>query len=545
MENSQGLAFRNATIWAGNPIRKMQGIMRIKDGAIIEVTGNGQAPGDDFVGRDLTGKHIIPGLIDAHRHFFVSALIANHHDASGWKSRADALEAINAACRASRSPDGWVFFSGMDYSKWKNPTPPTLKEIDAAAGSRLVFASDITLHRALASTEAMKRAKLDRDSLPCAGDIDICRSGELRGTVWEEAHGRILFTMYREMFENYGTEEKREIILREAERCLRMGITHVHDPGIPSDAQRLLDDAQNHTPLKISWAITSRDSLYNPPDEDDETAALHSRHAPRSVKFFLDGAHRTAASMPVMAGVKAMIRAGYDSATQMSLAPFKLLFEQKILLKDGRLAMPYDRFTDSGDLAKRAAVFADKGYRLVIHALGNMAARQAADLINRVRPAGGASVEHLLILDDQDLDIFAGCGSVASLQPGFIPVYADAIERMGAIPYLKPFALGSMKKRGIPICISSDGPCGPDDPLHNARRAADRRKPDGSLLAPDEMISREDALAAVSIGGSLSMGIANDGLCPGAPATFCVVDGDPFSDSSRVIETWIDGARVY
>ena len=65
------------------------------------------------------------------------------------------------------------------------------------------------------------------------------------------------------------------------------------------------------------------------------------------------------------------------------------------------------------------------------------------------------------------------------------------------------------------------------------------------MLDPGEMISQEDALAAASIGGSLSMGIGNNGLCPGAPATFCVVDGDPFSDSSRVEQTWIDGVRVY
>jgi predicted amidohydrolase YtcJ len=307
----------------------------------------------------------------------------------------------------------------------------------------------------------------------------------------------------------------------------------------------LLDDAQGSTPLKISWAVTSRECLYAPPDREDETAALHSRHAPRSVKFFLDGAHRTAASMPVIAGVKAMVRAGCESASQLSLAPLKLLFEQKIHFKDGRLALPYQRFTDDHDLLERAAFFTDKGYRLVIHALGNVAARQAARLINALKPTGGASVEHLLVMDEKDLDCFAGCASVASIQPGFIPGYADAIERMGALPYLKAFALQSMKKRGIPICISSDGPCGPDDPLYNARRAADRMKPDGTMLDPDEMISREDALAAASIGGSLSMGMNNEGLCAGAPATFCVVDGDPFSDSSRVVQTWIDGVRAY
>lgn len=545
MEDCQGMVFRNATIWAGSPIRKIQGTMRIRDSRIISIAGNGESAGDDSRCLDLAGRHIIPGLIDAHRHFFISALTARHGDASGWKSKADALEAIDEACRTDGSNNGWVFFSRMDYSTWKRPTPPGLREIDAAARGRPVFVTDITLHRALASTEAMRRAGLRREILRFSGDIDVRRNGEPKGTVWEEAHGRIMFTMYRDMLQGLSKEEKREMILQEAKRCLQMGITHVHDPGVPSDVQQQLDDARSHTPLKISWAVTSRGCLYNPPDSDDEAAAIHSPHAPKSVKFFLDGAHRTAADMPVVAGIKAMVRAVRESAVRMSTDPLKLLFEQKIVLKGGRLTLPYQRFADDRELLDRASLFADRGYRLVIHALGNIAALQAARLINTLKPSGGASVEHLLVMDERDLDVFAGCASVASIQPGFIPGYADTIERMGSLPYLKPFALQSMKKRGIPICISSDGPCGPDDPLFNARRAADRLKTDGSMLDPGEMISQEDALAAASIGGSLSMGIGNNGLCPGAPATFCVVDGDPFSDSSRVEQTWIDGVRVY
>ena len=103
MEDCQGMVFRNATIWAGSPIRKIQGTMRIRDSRIISIAGNGESAGDDSRCLDLAGRHIIPGLIDAHRHFFISALTARHGDASGWKSKADALEAIDEACRTDGS----------------------------------------------------------------------------------------------------------------------------------------------------------------------------------------------------------------------------------------------------------------------------------------------------------------------------------------------------------------------------------------------------------------------------------------------------------
>ena len=65
------------------------------------------------------------------------------------------------------------------------------------------------------------------------------------------------------------------------------------------------------------------------------------------------------------------------------------------------------------------------------------------------------------------------------------------------------------------------------------------------MFGPEERLSEFQALTAGTIGGSLSLGAVNNGLNEGAPATFCVVDGDPFSDSSRVVQTWIDGKRAY
>jgi len=544
MSRQQEVVLGNAVLWARSPMEKIHGGLRIRDGKILEIFNREQASSTGGPSEDLKGMHIIPGLIDAHRHFFISALLPLYGDAGTWTSKDDALGAIEAACKAGGSDKHWVFFSGFDHTRWKIPTLPRLDEIDAAAFGSPVLAVDTTLHRGLVSTSALRHAGISRNTLRCPIDIDIRRDGTPKGTVWEDALGRVLVTMCREVFQTYSEEEKRKIILDEAARCLQKGLTHVNDPGVPADIQRLLKDAQGHTPLKISWSVTAYDSIFAPPLDSDDADALNSDHAPKSVKFFLDGAYRTAASMPLAGGLKAALMAAKDSVALGSLSPFRLLFEQKITLKNGKIYLPYLRFEDLDDLIGRAKVFTDKGYRLVMHALGNVAGRQAAEVIKKLKPVG-ASVEHLLIMDDEDLDIFAGCGAVASLQPGFIPYYAHDIERQGAIPYLKAFPLRSLLERGVPICISSDGPCAADDPLHTIRRAVDRKKPDGSIFGPEERLSEFQALIAGTIGGSSSLGTVNDGLNEGAPATFCVVDGDPFSDSSRVVQTWIDGKRAY
>lgn len=543
MNQPEELLLRNATIWAGKPIRKIKGYMKIRQGKIAEVT---EHDGDASVkGKDMKNAHIVPGLIDAHRHFFVSALLPLYGNADSWTSKDDALSAIQEACRSRERDKPWIFFSGLDNTRWKRPALPRQHEIDDVAAGSPVLVVDTTFHRGLVSTAALRRIDMSRSALQWPMDIDLCRDGTPKGTIWEYAVGRVLFHMYREMFRSYSEEEKRRIVLDEADRCLQRGLTHVHDPGIPSDVQRIMRDAQAHTRLKMSWSVTDYESLLAPPDVQDDLDALHSDHAPKSAKFFLDGANRTAASMPIIAGLKAALRAAKDSVSTGSFFPLHQLFDQKSTLKGGKIYLPYLRFADTGELVRRAGFFMDRGYRLVMHALGNVAASQAACVVRELGAGAVSSIEHVLVMDHGGLDPFAASGAVASIQPGFIPFYADTIERMGAVPYLKTFPLRSLLDRGVCICISSDGPCAADDPLHNIRRAVDRKKPDGSVLDPEERISEVQALAAGTLGASSSLGLKNDGLCEGASATFCVVDRDPFSESSRVVQTWIEGERVY
>lgn len=543
MGQQKDVVLSNAIVWAGSELKRMQGGMCIRDGKVQKIFRQETAQGESSM--DLGGMHIIPGLIDAHSHFFIAAMLPLGGVASAWTSKHDALEAIEAACRSNGSDKPWVFFSGLDNARWKRSSLPRIHEIDKVSMGSPVLVVDTTCHRGLVSTEALRRTGISRDTLRVPGDIDIHIDGTPKGTVWEDAMSRVLFTMFRENLQTFTDEEKVKLILDEAEKCLRKGLIHVNDPGLPSDIQRLFREAQKHTPLKLSWCVTAFEGLCAPPELKDELDAICSEHAPKSVKFFLDGANRAAASMPVISGVKAAFRAAMDSLSVKNLSPFSLLLEQKSTLRGRKIHMPYLRFNDPDELSRRASLFTEKGYRLVMHALGNVAASQAAQVVKELGVGSSSSIEHVLIMDNEGLDPFASCGAVASIQPGFIPYYADAIEKRGIVPYLKAFPLRSLSERGVRICISSDGPCGADDPLHNIRRAVDRKKADGSVFDPDERISEVQALAAGTFGGSSSLGLKNDGLIEGAAATFCVVDGNPFSDTSRVVQTWIDGKRAY
>jgi len=208
MSHQQEIMLRNAVLWSRTPITKIRGGMRIRDGKIVEIFNHERDSPGEGSSVDLKGMHVIPGLIDAHQHFFLSAMLRLYGDASTWKSKNDALGAIEAACKSNKSDAGWIFFSGMDHTKWVNPYLPRLEEIDAVALGLPVVVTDISCHHGIISTEALRRSGIHRDSLRFPVDIDINSNGTLKGTIWEDGLHRMLVTMLREILQRYSEEEK-------------------------------------------------------------------------------------------------------------------------------------------------------------------------------------------------------------------------------------------------------------------------------------------------------------------------------------------------
>ncbi|MCK7469029.1 MAG: hypothetical protein MZU91_13470 [Desulfosudis oleivorans] len=260
----------------------------------------------------------------------------------------------------------------------------------------------------------------------------------------------------------------------------------------------------------MSWSVTGYEGLFAPPAAKDHEEALHSDHAPRSVKFFLDGANRTAACMPVVAGLKAAFRAAKDSISSRSLcAPAHALrTEDHPQERQAVPALPALRGYRTTS-SRRARFFTEKGYRLVMHALGNVAARQAAELVVKDLARGGSSVEHMLVMDDEEpghLCRLRRCRiDPAGLHPRSMPMPSSGWEYL---PYLKAFPLKSLTRSGgcrlhqlrrtlrarMTRCTTSGGP------LTGRRQTAPcSTRTRGS--------AKSEALTAGTIGGSRSLGL--------------------------------------
>jgi predicted amidohydrolase YtcJ len=526
---------RGATVWAGAVPRPVPDAwILLADGRVVEV-GTGLPPeGERIV--DLTGHHVLPGFTDAHSHLTAAAWLPVVGDGSAWRSTEEALDAVRRAAQGQASDDpSWLLFGRFDEHDWREPVLPTAAQLDEAAGGRPVLLAHLSLHKGALSSAALAAIATGPDD----PYLDRDRRGRPTGVVWERGLGRALFAADRSLAEVHDPVER---FTAEASRHLALGITRIHDAGVPLPTAVHLEAAAARTPLRISWSAVASAGLL---DALPATTAEEGP-TPTQVKVFLDGAERcaisvSAAALPRM--VAAPVRA---AARRRTLAPLREAAGRRLTVRDRRVVLDERQWGDAG-LRAWFEAHLEAGRRVRIHAIGNLAVQQATRALSDVgAPAGAATIEHAMFLEARDADAIAASGAVASLQPGFLPHYARQVADAGVARHLRVEPLRTLVAGGAEVAISSDHPCGPVDPLYNLRRAVDRRTPSGRLQ-PDEAIDAVTAVTAATAGGARADGVAVEEatIVPGAPADLAVCDGDPFAPATRVVQTWVAGAVVY
>jgi len=377
----------DATVWAGPDCRPRRAWLLVADGR-VEALGDeqdGPRPAADEV-VSLPGCHVLPGFVDVHLHLSQAAWFGQGGDGSGWQSLAEALRAISAAAEAAPASErgsGWLLFWGVARWRWPEGRLPTAAELDQAAPGRLVLVSTADMHRGAVSPAALAALGLDgqRRDRQFGEDITRDRRGRPTGELWEAAYAAALQHALTALAA--GGSRVREVLAAEAARCLRLGITHAHDPYVSPDWHEHLAALRTAVPLRLSWATGSPDGMHCRPAGPGQAPDGPYGEAAREVKLFADGGDRCALQLPRRAVAGLAGGAISESIRLRGPGPLREAMRRKLSIGPGGLRTPYLRYTDA-DLASLAAAYLEAGVRLRIHALGNLAGQQAA----RVGPVG-------------------------------------------------------------------------------------------------------------------------------------------------------------
>ncbi len=274
----------NANIYTVNDHFDKAEAFAIKDGKIVAVgtTSEIQAKYAATYINDVKGKTIVPGLIDAHCHFFGLGRQQQKVDLTDTKSFDEVVARIVAFQKENNV--AYITGRGWDQNDWEVKEYPTKEKLDQLFPTTPIAIRRIDGHALLANQAAIDLAGVTVKT-PFSGGEILQKDGKLTG---------IFIDMPMELIEDKIPENsKKESIeaLKDAERiCFDLGLTTVDDAGLSRGTIELIDSLQQAGALKMR--------IYAMVSVSDESIDYYTKKGifktdrlnVRSFKVYADGA---------------------------------------------------------------------------------------------------------------------------------------------------------------------------------------------------------------------------------------------------------------
>ncbi len=511
-------------IRTGDPKLPVVQAMALKDGKILKLGSRAEvlaAAGEGAVIDEFPAGVIVPGLVDAHGHLMgLGEALAQ---VALWEAtdENDAVRRLKAAGPDARQGD-WVMGRGWDQNKWSGGQFPSRWALDAELERTPVFASRVDGHAAWVSGEALKRARITKDTKdPPGGRIVRDKTGEPTGVLIDNA-----MELVRSKIPAPTDEQLKARLKAAVETCARVGLTGVHDAGMSMAVFEQLQrwDAAGAVPIRV-YAMANGQG-------DDRDLFLgrgpfKGRHLTmRAVKLVADGALGSRGA--------ALFQPYSDEPSQSGL----MLLKHELL-------------------AQRAEAFANAGFQVAVHAIGDKANADVLDILEKLPKGGRHRVEHAQVLREQDVARFAKGGIIASFQPTHATSdmgWAEA--RLGLARAKYAYAWRSVLDTNANVAFGSDFPVERPEPLLGLFAARTRTDASGNPAGgwhPEQRVTADEALAGFTTGAAYAE-LAEDRrgmLREGFDADFVALSVDPVEDApealltGKVLVTVVDGVDVW
>jgi predicted amidohydrolase YtcJ len=527
------LVLVGGTIYTANPAQPKAEALAIAGDRILRVGTRQEIEalrGSSTRVVDLAGATVVPGLEDAHGHVASLGIGLSQVDLTDTPDIAH-IASLVAARAAQTSAGRWIEGFGWDQNRWPVKTWPTAADLDAVSDNHPVALQRVDGHAVWVNSRAMRLAGITKTTPdPPGGRLIRDASGAPTGVLVDGAQSLV------ERVTPTPTPEELDASILAADRELsRVGLTMVHDAGATSTTiaayQRLVAARRLNTRLYVM--------ISNSPDTTREWFARGPLVDPsqrlnvRAVKMFADGA---------LGSRGAALLADYSDEPG----------------NRGLLVTPPEALQATTKAA------AEAGFQPCTHAIGDRANREMLDIYARVEgevPGMRAlrpRIEHAQILASSDVPRFAALGVIASMQPTHCTSDMPwAPARLGASRAAdEAYVWQKLLKSGARLAAGSDFPVERPDPLPGFYAAITRQDkagqpPDG--WAPDQRLTRDEALAAFTIGAAYAAHAERDlgSLEAGKLADFVVLSRDIMTAppaeilTTTVLDTVVGGVRVY
>jgi predicted amidohydrolase YtcJ len=485
---------------------------------------------------DLAGRVMLPGFIEPHMHFALMAGLGHWPDIGPFEyaTTREALAALKQI--ASQTPaDEWVVARQFDPSLQTGPDMLTTRELDEVSSTQPVFVLNASGHLAYGNSRLLEFAGIVRDTPnPPGGEYFRYADGAPNGAMTNLAYLPVLMK----------NEELQEVL---AGSFVEAGIK------VGADAARngittLCDQATGGLAGMCDLAFYKQMS---------ESGRMHARIR---ASLYSDRAGEWD---------EGDVKFG-DGDDKLRVVGWKVVSDGSNQGLTGRQREPYVGTDSRGIFYVEPDVLREmvlergsQGWPLVMHGNGDAAIDSILDAVQAAAERGldmrslRCRIEHCSILHDEQIVRMKELG----VSPSFLinhvhywghtmrdnvfgPEKVELLDRCAAV-----------ERAGLQWTMHTDAPVSPLGTLQKIRVAVARDlwKEPGTILAPQERVSVEAAIRAVTINAAWQCHSDHEigSLERGKFADFVVLEQDPrrvdATDISniRVSETWMDGQKVF
>jgi predicted amidohydrolase YtcJ len=462
---------------------------------------------------NLGGRCVLPGFSDAHVHFPTWALAQREVRLEDTASLDEALALVEAAV-GTLDPGQWLRGRGWRSGDWSPVVEPTRQALDAVTGDTPTALMARDYHSLWLNSAGL--AVTDGDLRVPGGVVELDEAGEPTGVLREESAWQ-----FRDRYLGAPDDEFVDAMRDGLQIVAARGVTAVHDKdgwlGAPRLWQRLAEDG----------ALTLR-----------VWQSLPHEHVGRLEELgFRSGIGDD------------LLRIGY-----LKVFMDGTLGSQTARLLDGSGV----QITSREELAEIVRSAARAGWPVGVHAIGDLANREALDAFEETRddwePLGlRQRIEHAQLLAPEDIARFGELCVTASVQFSHAPSDRDIADRNWAGKTEGAYAYRSLLGSGAVVANGSDAPIEALDPLAGIRAGVLRTLDEREAWHPEQSLTVEQALETTIVAPAwLARDERQRGkLLPGYLADLLVLDRDPLAiepeelPQVHVVATMLGGRWVH
>ena len=486
---------------------------------------------------DLQGRTVLPGFIEPHIHFSLLAFTADWLDIGPLKYETTeiALAALAKTASEGGSSNEWVLACQFDPSLQMGPAMLTTRELDRVSATRPIFVLNASGHLAYANSALLRLSGINKDTPnPPGAEYFRYEDGTPNGAMTQKAYLPILLS--NEEINQSFAQNSVETGIKVGDEAASLGITTLCD--MATGGASGYAEIEGYRQMFATGRMKARIRAY-----------LYSEVAP--------------------AWDKSGVKPG-EGDENIRVAGWKIVLDGSNQGFTGRQRKPYFNSNHRGlfyvqpnDLKQMVEKRGRQGWPLAIHGNGDAAIDSILDAVEAATRAGvdmqslRCRIEHCSILHDEQIARMKDLGVVPSFLINHVYFWGQAMRDnvFGPEKVQLLDRCASVEKAGLKWTMHSDAPVSQMGTLHKIRVAVARDlwKEPGTVLAPQEKVSVEAALRAVTINAAWQSHSDHEigSLEKGKLADFVILESDPrkvkpteISDI-KVSETWMNGNQVF